>query len=232
MTTARQIGIVTGLAVEAGCLRKAAARIEPPIIFVAGASAERARAGALRLAENGAAGLLSFGLAGGLDPAVRPGTVIIARAIAAADRTLYTTDKPWRTRLLAEAGDRVWIREGVIAGRGEPVRSVADKKALFAATQAAAVDMESHAVAAVARQFSLPFLAVRAVADPARRKIPAAALAGLAPDGTVRPDAVIAALLARPWEIFGLIGLAAETRAAMRSLRRVADLGALLSLPG
>lgn len=231
MSTPRQIGVVTGLAVEADCLRKAARHTEPPIIFVAGASAERARTGALRLAENGAAGLLSFGLAGGLDPAIRPGTIILAHAVAAADGSVYTTDKAWRARLLAEIGDRLRIREGVIAGRDRPALSVAEKRALFAATHAAAVDMESHAVAAVARTYSLPFLALRAVADPARRRIPAAALAGLGPDGTVKPDAVLAALLARPWEIPGLIGLTRQTRAATRSLRRVADFGALLSLP-
>lgn len=231
MSALRQIGAVTGLAAEAECLRKAGRTSEPPIIFVSGASAARARDGAVLLAENGAAGLLSFGLAGGLDPGLRAGTLILARAAMAEDGTVYAADKDWRARLKAEIGDRLVVAEGTLAGRDRPVLSAQDKQALFRALGAAAVDMESHAVAAVARKFSLPFMAVRAIADPAARSVPDFALMALGPDGRIRPEAVPAGLLARPWKIPGLLGLAMETRAAMKSLRRVADFSALVGLP-
>ena len=113
------------------------------------------------------------------------------------------------TDLLVEARDYIAIEE---------------KADLFESSGAAAVDMESHAVAAVARKYSLPFLPVRAVADPATRSVPEFALTALSPGGRIRPGAVIARLLARPWEIRELLGLAVETRAAMASLRRDGEL--------
>ena len=119
----------------------------------------------------------------------------------------------------------------MLAGRSRPVLTVPEKSALFGATGAEAVDMESHAVAAVARKFSLPFLAVRAIADTASRSVPGFALAGLGADGRVKPLAVMAKLIARPWGIPEVLGLAMDTRAALGSLRRVADFGALVGLP-
>lgn len=231
MSAIRQVGVVTGLAAEADCLRKAGLKAEPPIIFVSGASPARAREGAAILAENGAAGLLSFGMAGGLDPALSPGTLVVARAVAGEDGTIYTADNDWRVRFTAEIGEDLEFSLGTLAGRDRPVLSAAEKTALFQATGAVAADMESHAVAAVARKLSLPFLAVRAIADPASRSVPEFALMGLSPEGRMKPGAIIARLLARPWEIPGLLALAAETRAALRNLRRVADVGALLGLP-
>ena len=94
--------------------------------------------------------------------------------------------------------------------------------------------MESHAVAAAAARAGVPFIAVRAIADPAERAIPTSALAGLAPDGSTRPIAVVARLALRPWQIAGVIRLAADSAAALAALRGVAlrDFRRLLGLPG
>ena len=67
--------------------------------------------------------------------------------------------------------------------------------------------------------------AVRAIADPAARAIPPWLLKCVAEDGGLRPAAVIAPLLARPWKVWALIGLARENGKALGSLRRVASLG-------
>ena len=85
--------------------------------------------------------------------------------------------------------------------------------------------MESHVVAAVAAAAGVPFIAVRAIADPAARALPRAALAAAGPDGTLQLGALVAALLARPGEIGDMVGLARASRKAMRALRGVAALG-------
>ena len=67
-----RFGVVTGLAVEARLIEKAFVR-EPraaPALICAGPGPERARAAAARLAAAGADTLVSFGLCGGLDPAL------------------------------------------------------------------------------------------------------------------------------------------------------------------
>ena len=71
-------GIVTGLEAEAAVLRGAANVSHPDRLpFIACAGAERARAAAQRLLTKGAEALISFGIAGGLDPALRPGRLIV-----------------------------------------------------------------------------------------------------------------------------------------------------------
>ena len=68
----KSLGIVTGLASEAACLGKV------QFCRVAGADAVRAGLAARALIAEGCLGLLSFGLAGGLDPNLEPGAVIVA----------------------------------------------------------------------------------------------------------------------------------------------------------
>jgi adenosylhomocysteine nucleosidase len=224
-------GIVTGLVAEADCLRGATLNEAVPIVFCSGGSAERARDGARQLAGDGVAGLVSFGIAGGLDPHLRPGTILLPHFVLAENGTRFETAREWRERVSAEAGKNLSIAAGTIAGRDRPVLGAQEKRALFEKTGAAAVDMESHAVAEVAREAGLPFLAVRAIADPAARSVPPWALAGIGPEGQTRPLAVLAEIAFRPWEWPALFHLARDTAAAMAGLRRVADLGALLSVP-
>src|SRR5262249_60264974 len=100
-----------------------------------------------------------------------------------------------------------------VAGRARAGGGVADRAALRGAGGGAAVDMESPAGAGEAVAAGLPFLVIRAIADPAGRALPAAALAGLAPDGSARPWAVLLSLLRRPPQLIGL-GPAVGGRAA------------------
>lgn len=231
---ASRIGIVTGLISEAKCLEapiRALAAGNRPAVFCTGGDARRAADGVGRLVAEGLSGLLSFGFAGGLDPALVPGDLIVAGAVIAPDGARFETHDGWRAALAEAAAASVPVTLGTIAGCDTAVTTRAAKSDLQRATGAAVVDMESHAVAAAARAAGLPFLAVRAVADPADRPIPAAALAGLAPDGHLRPFAVMARLALRPWQLPRMARLAEDTRAARRALRRVAALGTVVVHP-
>ncbi len=112
---------------------------------------------------------------------------------------------------------------GPLLGRDRPLAGAADKSARFAASAARAVDMESHGVARAAQAAGLPFLVVRAVADPAERNLPRAALKAIGPDGRLKPFSALAAMYLRPWESPALVRLAYETRLAFDTLERVAD---------
>lgn len=220
-----RLGVITGLRAEARIAVAAAEKLPEerrPLVLCAGASA--ARDGGRRLAAAGAGALLSFGMAGGLDATLRPGTLVVAEAVIAPDGRRFAVDAAWRGRLSALAGGACPPVVAAIAGSARAVTSTADRKALFEASGAVAVDMESHGVAAAAAEAGLPFLAVRAVADPAGRAVPPAALAGLTPDGRMRMLPVLARVLLRPWELPALIRLAGDSGLALAALRRVAAL--------
>lgn len=223
-----RLGIVTGLIVEADCTAKAATGLPQdarPLLYTAGGDGERARLGARGLIEAGASGLLSFGLAGGLSPGLGPGTVVMAETIVTPDGERIDTDPDWRRRFEDLARGRIALDHGAIAGVDQPVTSPADKARLHQKTGAVAADMESHGVAAVARDAGIAFLALRVVADPATRAIPEAALAGLGPDGRRRPMRVLMGLVMRPGQLGACLGLARDSTVAMAQLRLLAALG-------
>jgi len=218
------IGVVTGSRAEAVWLGRSHGAVP---VAVSGGDPRLAAAAARRLIEAGAGILVSFGVAGGLDPAARPGDLVAAAAVVATGGRRWPADAAIGAALGARLPD-VGVLGGPILGCDRPVTTPAAKARLFAATGAVAVDMESHAIAGAAGARGL--IVVRAIADPASRAVPAAALAGLGDDGRMRPGAVVMALARRPGETAALIGLAAEWRAARASLRRAGPL--LLGLLG
>ena len=85
-------------------------------------------------------------------------------------------------------------------------------------TSAAAVDLESGAVARIAATHGMPFAVLRAICDPAERALPPAALAALDARGVIGSWRVIASLAAQPGQLPALLALAADAAAARRSL--------------
>ncbi|MGB8275910.1 MAG: hypothetical protein WCF16_11670 [Alphaproteobacteria bacterium] len=229
MSAARRdsLGVVTGLLAEAECLRRARAWTpdDRPTTFCSGGSAERARLGADALIAAGASALLSFGIAGGLDPALRPGAVVVASEVVTPQGRRIATDFAWREATARALAGVVPAVVAPIAGTDRPLVTPADKAKLRGSSGAAVVDMESHAVAEAAAARSLPFLAVRAIGDPAHRSVPQSALAGLGPGGETLVLPVLVAVLRRPWEWPALICVGIESAAGLRALRRVAQAG-------
>ena len=211
---ARQVGVLTGLMMEARCLRGTGA-----LVACSGARPERGQAEVARLIEAEVAGLVSFGLAGALDPALRPGDLVVAEAVILPGGRRLEVDAGWRARLGAASGAHL----GAVAGSDRLLATAAMKREVRERTGALAVDMESHVVAEAAAAAGLPFAVIRAIGDPAERALPLTALAFVNPQGRIRAGAVIG-ILARPLELAALLRLGLETRAALRTLRRAAPL--------
>jgi adenosylhomocysteine nucleosidase len=180
-------------------------------VEVGGGAAEGAGLAAARLIARGARSLLSFGLAGGLDPTLAPGTLIVPDVILSRDGH-WPTHPP-----LAAALGRVG---GAVFSGGPVVATAAAKRALYERTGAAAVDLESAAVADEAARHAIPFAALRAVCDPAGRSLPQAALAALDRQGRIVPWRVGRAAMAHPRELPSLFTLAADAAKARRALTR------------
>jgi adenosylhomocysteine nucleosidase len=194
-------------------------------IACSGGSAERARSEAARLVAEGAAALVSFGLAGGLAQELRSGDLLLPESVRGTGPYSWSVDPMWRGRVRARlAAGGLEPVGGTLLGSERIVATPADKRALFEATGAQAVDMESHEVAAVAVAARLPFLVVRTIADPHDRVIPQAALETLRPDGRVRGRAVLGGIFRQPGQLVALFRLGRDSAAGLATLRRVAAL--------
>ena len=207
--TGRPAGFVVGLAAEARLLRGCGT------VGIGGGMPEGAQAAAERLVTAGVGALVSVGLAGGLDPARRPGEVIVPHFVWEAGAR-YESD-PALIALLG--GPTVEL----LAATAAPVASAADKAALFRATGATAVDLESGAVARVAGRHGLPFAVLRVICDPATRDLPPAALAALDAQGAIGAGRILASLLRHPQQLPALLRLAADAGAARAALRAAAS---------
>ncbi len=216
------IGVICGLQREVRCLRGISAGPDPLRIICCGADSGRARAAAERLASQGCRGLVSFGLAGGLAPDLKPGTLIVADAVIGPDGRCRPVDAAWLGGFKKSLPDDLDVIGGLIAGSDVPVATRAAKSDLARRSEALVVDMESHAVAAVADAAGVPFLVVRALADPATRTVPEWVMDGVDRQGRVGLGIMITGALIRPWSVPGLVGLAADSRKAFAALGRVA----------
>ncbi len=194
------------------------------LIRVSGIGPAAATLAARALIDSGASALMTFGLAGGLDPALRAGCVVLPGEILTRDGGRFVTSAAWRERLLALVRPCRDVETGSLLSIPDAIDSVAGKAAAFHDTGAVAVDMESAAVAAVAADGHLPFVAVRVIVDTASDALPRA-VTSASRAGRVHTGRLIMGLVTAPREIAGLLRLALRYRAAMQSLNAVARTG-------
>lgn len=207
------VALICGLAAEA---RIAAAHGLP--VACSGSDPERAGVLARRLVRSGARALVSFGIAGGLDPALRAGDLVVATHVVA-DGVRWSSSPAWCERI---ADVLPGCRRGIVAGSTAMVGDSAAKRDLHASTGALIVDLESQAVAETATALGVPFLGLRAVVDTADQTIPAVVATMVRADGRVAMGRVAMALAARPGLIVTLGMLALANRRALASLATAA----------
>jgi adenosylhomocysteine nucleosidase len=176
---------------------------------------------------HGCPGLISFGVAGGLEPQLRPGACVVASAILSG-QTRIETDREWSQKLIQTIPNAVL---GMLLGVSAPVAHPNEKRELYERTGAIAVDMESHIVASVGVAHGLPVAAIRVITDPAKRALPVSAVTAMRPNGTTDIGAMIRSLMQRPRELPALFRTAIDARAARATLVRGRQLlGSALAL--
>jgi adenosylhomocysteine nucleosidase len=164
-------------------------------------------------------GVISFGVAGGLDPALKSGDVVVATEVLAGD-TRWLAGLTLNDGMIARLGlGRRRVVRGGLAGVEQVVAARAVKAALRSETGAAAVDMESHIAAAYAAEMGLPFAALRVISDPAGRALPALAVAAIKPNGEIDLRKVLQGLARNPLTLRSLVSTGIDFNRALRSLR-------------
>ncbi len=194
---------------------------------VSGIGGAAAALAAEKLITAGAAALVSWGMAGGLDPSLPAGTILLPDEVAAADGAPIATARRWREHLSAALLGHQPLSGGRLLTSDAVITSVAAKAALFRATGAAAVDMESLYIGEVARAHGLPFIAVRVLIDVAGEAVPDAVRAASDAGGQVRFGRLLGQVLRRPKDLWPLARLTRGYLAANRALAHVARSAAL-----
>ncbi len=229
MNGGRLLGVVAALESEARTLGSAVRRrdglcslSDGVLLAVSGMGGVLAAIAARSLADAGAVRLLSFGMAGGLDPTLSAGSVVVPTEVISLSGMRFTTSAQWREQLCLGLADPRPPAGGVLLSSATPVDAVADKAALFQETGAVAVDMESLGVAEVAAARGLPFMAVRVIVDTAGDVLPRAVVAA-SQAGQVSIRRLLGGLALAPLDWVAMIRLARRHRAALRSLSAVAS---------
>jgi adenosylhomocysteine nucleosidase len=164
-------------------------------------------------------GVISFGVAGGLDPALNSGDVVVATEVMAGD-CRWMAASALSEELIAGAGlGRQRVIRGGLAGVEQVVTAQAGKAALRSQTGAAAVDMESHIAAAYAAGASLPFAALRVISDPATRALPTLATNAIKANGDIDLRKILRSVARNPLSIRALYATGRDFNRALRSLR-------------
>lgn len=217
----RPVLIVTGLVQEA---RIAAG---PGMIVICSSSdPQQLRALLATLDSSTFRGVVSFGVAGGLDPSLRTGDVVVATEVMAGD-TKFLADMALNEEMIASATlkrsrltrRRRRVVRGGLAGVERVVAASSCKAALHSETGAAAVDMESHIAAAYAAQAGIPFAALRVISDPAHRALPALAQSAIKPNGDIDVRTIVRGVVRNPGTLRALVSTGIDFNLALRSLR-------------
>lgn len=175
-------------------------------LHVTGMGADHAADVGERLCARPLRALVATGFCGALRPGISTGTVIAADVVVHENTGAAFDADP--TLLAAADG-----RRGILVSASELARTPADRAALHGL----AVDMESASLARAAHEAGIPFLALRAVSDRFRDRVP-----DLAPllDHLGRPDRgrLLAHLVRHPRDLPRLARLGRGARRAGSAL--------------
>jgi adenosylhomocysteine nucleosidase len=164
-------------------------------------------------------GVISFGIAGGLDPALKSGDIVVATEVLAGDARWLAELPLNESQIASVALKRRRVVRGGLAGVEQMIGARAGKAALWSETGAAAVDMESHIAAAYAAEVGLPFAALRVISDPASRALPAIAMSAIKPNGDIDLGKVLRGVARNPMSLRALVSTGIDFNRALRSLR-------------
>ncbi len=192
------------------------------IVAFSGAGSKNAIRAAELLVLNGASQLISWGCAAALSQDLKPGDLVLADALVTSDGRHINTSRVWLDAAKNHLPDNLSIYTGTLAESEHLVSSSQEKQRIHKETTAIALDMESAAIARVAEQYGLPFLILRAIADPATMNLPRAVSYALNADGDVALSKLLLFLAGHPGELPGLIKLGLHFQAAKKTLLTVA----------
>ena len=210
------LGILCGLESEAVIART----IAGAAVACAAARPQKARWLTRELVKNGATHLMSFGIAGGLEPGLPIGALVIGTQIMSTDGS-WMCDDAWVTRLSRQLPE---AHCGAVWGSETLIPTAQDKLTLYKKSRCMIVDMESQCAAQIAAEAKLPLVVIRAVCDGSDMDVPPVVMVAIAEDGTINILRAIMQILRHPGQIPDLAHVVRGTSRAHAALKRCAPL--------
>jgi adenosylhomocysteine nucleosidase len=197
---------------------------ETTLLCLSGTGPENAATSANQLISNGANRLVSWGCAAALHESCKPGDLILPECLVSENSPPIYLISPWlkETRAALKSENQACDLTGTLAESAHIVSTALEKKRIADHTQAKALDMESYAIAQVAKLNDLPCLVVRAIADPASMDLPKAISFAIDKQGEVVLTRLLSYLITHPYEIPGLIRLGKDFSSARKTLQLAA----------
>lgn len=192
-------------------------------LIVSGMGSDRAEIAARSLVEEGVDFLISWGFAGGLDPVLGSGALIIPAALVTPEGQEHPASLHIDRPFLEAVATTVQVLDKPLVSVEKAVTTVEEKQMLFSKSGAVAVDMESAAIASVAQDTGINFAAVRAVLDGANRSLPRFIDQAVDEFGSVKIGSFIRSLARYPSDLFTLSSLMRGSGIAQRCLRQTAS---------
>ncbi len=203
----RPVLAVTGTRREAAVLRGLG------VTAIAGGGDAAALARELAQTAKGAAGIVSFGMAGALNPDLRVGDWVIGARLTGSWEG--QCDEGWGQALAAALPA---ARLGPVFADGRLIADPAEKLAL-GRQGALAADMESHIAAAAAEAVGAPFAILRCISDEAGAAMPPAVAVAMKPGGGLATGAIFNSILRNPAQLPELLRATARFNRAFAALR-------------
>jgi adenosylhomocysteine nucleosidase len=223
-TESVRLHLIAALSSELACLTPAMRSRWP--VTRCGPGAAAAAAAARTVIAGGVDGLVIWGFAGGVQPGLAPGTLVLPGRVKDSPHDgPVATDSAWRRRIAALLPEALPVSEGDLCSVAAVLTTPVQKRAFHAATAAVAVDQESAAIGRVAAASGVPFVVVKIVLDGADDALPVQALRWVDSRGRSR----VGALLADAWRPALWQPLAMLLRRYGRARAGLRDLAAVLA---
>ncbi len=196
------------------------------LVTCSGAGPKNAATASKLLIDKGAEKLISWGCAASLSPDLNPGDLVLPQQLQPCIREhkgkqLISLASPW-LKHTAELLSSLKPTTGLLAESTVIVAESSAKKSINSQSKAIALDMESIAIVQTAKQYDLPAIVIRCIADPVDMSLPKAVSYALNGQGDVELPKLLWFLLIHPTELPGLIKLGLHFNAAKNKLKSVA----------
>ena len=224
----KKLGIIAALPAEAKCLQSKKINFLKPFeieknifLCVSGIGYQSSLHAAKELIKLNVNGLISWGVAGGICKSVHSGDLILAKAVTNQEK-IYKISNKWHRKIENHFHNSFCkILSGDIVSTKKICATSIEKTKLFKETGALAIDMESFAMAEIAKTNNLDFIIIRSIADDANLNLPEAVIENIDNFGRLKIVKFIISCLLRPTQISKIILLAKNYKKALKSLKKI-----------